>query len=308
MPGEAPASEPEPEPTEAPAAEPEAPAEPAEPAEPAGMAQVRKAEQHMRRQLAQERAQLQAELRQQEAVWQAKLEKAEALQRSVADARRDPLAAMAALGFTEADFDGLGRLLYAHSPEGQKDPRNKAAAHQTLAQREHAAMLEKQQSRIEQLEKSLAAREQAAAAQAELDRYARKITQAVGDDTPFVRAAIAKNPERAQARLLAIADRLYMASGPSDDLRDVPSEREVLAAYEAERIAELEEHGIDAKSFHRPHAAAAAPAGNVPKPPPPARPATTLAPSGVSAPTLPKGDTPPSRDAVLAGLAKLRSV
>lgn len=257
----------------------------------------------MRRQLAAERSELLANFERDKSTWQTKLDKADALQKTISDARKDPMAALAALGFTEADFDGLGRLVYAHSPEGQKNPAHKATAHQTLAQREQQTKLDALQSKLDALEQSTQAREQQAQAQAQIDGYLRRVTKAANDETPFVRAALTKNPERTHQRLLEIADRLYVQSGPSHDLRDIPTESEVLRAYEAERIAELEEHGIDAKSFHQRPAANAAPKIAAA----PTRPATTLAPSGVSAPTAPKVAGPPSREATLAELAKLRS-
>lgn len=290
-----------------PAAEPAVETKPPAEVEPPGMAQVRKAEQHARRQLAQERATMLADFEQQKAAWTAKLDKAAALEAKISTARQDPLAALAALGFAEGDYDALGRLIYAHSPEGQKNPATKAAAAaalaQTSAQREQQTAVQKLQAKIDAMEAAQTQREQQASTQREIDKYAAGLAKGVTDHTPLAKSALAKNPERTQARMLSIADRLYVESGPSNDLRDVPTPAQVLAAYEAERIAELEELDIDPKTFLRAEAAKPAAA----KPAPAARPAATIAPSGGSAPSVIKSDAKPTREELLAGLAKMRT-
>jgi len=269
------------------------------------MAAVRKAEQHARRQLATERAAMVAELDQQKAAWQAKLSKAAELETRIANARQDPLAAMAALGFAESDYEAVGRLLYAHSPEGQKDPRHKAAAAQTLAQRKQQTIMEKLQAKLDALEQRTTERDRQIEQQARAERYVSSVAKAAGDETPLAKTALAKNPDKTRAALYEIALRLYADSGPTDDLRDDPTPAEVLRAYEAQRTAELEELGIDPKAFARaPVAAAAAPVAVAAAP---NRPAATLAPSGAGAPVVTRPTTPPTRDEVLAGLAKMRA-
>jgi hypothetical protein len=272
------------------------------------MAAVRKAEQHARRQLAAERAQMAQEFETQKAAWQAKLDAAAAQERKYANARQDPIAALQALGFTEHDFDPVGRLIYAASPKGKADPAAAAAAAQELARtganREvmtTVAALQKEIADLKAVQQQTVAQQQA---QQRLDQYMAGVTKAIGDDAPLARAAFAKNPDRTRNLLTQIADELYYSSGPSDDLRDVPSPSEVIAAYEARRAAELEELGIDPKTIGRaaPTAAPVTPAA------PTARPAATIAPSGAAAPIVPKVPGPPSREEVLAGLQKLRTV
>lgn len=268
------------------------------------MAAVRKAEQHARKQLATERAAMLADFDQQKAAWQTKIAKAAELEARIANARQDPLAAMAALGFGETDYEAVGRLLYAHSPEGQKDPRHKAAAAQTLAQREQQTVMEKLQAKLDALEQKTTAREQAMEQQARAERYVSSVAKAAGDETPLAKSALARNPDKTKAALYEIALRLYAESGPTDELRDDPTPAEVLRAYEAQRTAELEELGIDPKSLARSPAVAIAPAAA----PASARPAATLAPAGAGAPAITRPTTPPTRDEVLAGLAKMRAV
>lgn len=249
-------------PAEAPAEVPPAIPAPApatgDTAEPPGMTQIRKAEQHSRRQLAAERAAMQADFETRTAAWQAKLAKADRHEQLTSNARRDPLAAIQALGFTDADYDGLGRLIYSLSPEGKKDPRWQQAglqAQQALAQREHVTELQKVQTELQQIKESAAQREQAAAAAANLDAYAGNMTKAIGDDSPLAKARLAGNPAAARQALLLVAEQLYVNSGPSDDLRDVPTPAEVIRAYETQRAAELEGMRAEFEALARPRVA-----------------------------------------------------
>lgn len=292
-------------PPEAPA--PEQPAAPtAPPAEPPGIVQLRKQEQHLRRQIAEERAKLQQEIAAERAQWQAKLDAAAEREKKLANLRQDPIATLQALGLSEADFDPLGRLIYAASPAGKKDPSTAAAAAAELARsganREVLSTVEKLQKEIADLRQAQQQTLQQQQAQAALDKYLGQVAKAVSDSTPLARAAMNKNPERTRALFASIADDLYQQSGPSDDLRDAPTPSEVIVEYERRRAEELEELGIDPKTIGR-----AAVSPNQPSIPA-ARPAATLAPSGVAAPTAPKNPGPPSREEVLAGLQRLRTV
>lgn len=272
------------------------------------MAAVRKAEQHNRRQLAAERAQMAQEFEQQKAQWQAKLDKAAEIERKIANARQDPLALLAAAGFSEHDYDPVGRLVYAASPKGKADPAAAAAAAQELARtganRETTTAIAALQKEIADLKAAQQQTVAQAQAQQRLDTYLAGVTKAIGDTSPLARAAFAKNPDRTRNTLTEIADQLYYSSGPSDDLRDVPTPGEVIAAYEARRSAELEELGIDPRTIGRAGTAAPTIVPVVTAP----RPAATIAPSGAGAPTVTKVPGPPSREEALAGLAKLRTV
>lgn len=271
------------------------------------MAQVRKAEQHLRRQLATERAQMLQEFEQQKSAWQAKLDAADAKEKRLANLRQDPIATLQALGLSEADFDPLGRLIYAASPAGRKDPSTAAAAAAELARsgqnREVLSTIDSLKQEIASLRQAQQQTIQQAQAQAAMDAYLGKVTKAVSDATPLARAAMTKNPDRTRALFARIADDLYQQSGPSDELRDAPTPTEVIAEYERRRAEELEELGIDPKTIGR----AAVPVAS-PSAAPAARPAATIAPSGAAAPTPPKNPGPPSRDEVLAGLHRLRNV
>lgn len=286
---------------------PEQTAAPVTPAaDPPGVVQLRKQEQHLRRQIAEERAKLQQEIAAERAQWQAKLDAAAEREKKLANLRQDPIATLQALGLSEADFDPLGRLIYAASPAGKKDPSTAAAAAAELARagqsREVLSTVEKLQQKIDALEGRIATQTQQQQQQAALDKYLGQVTKAVSDSTPLARAAMNKNPERTRALFAAIADDLYQQSGPSDDLRDAPTPSEVIAEYERRRAEELEELGIDPKTIGRAAVSPSQPST------PAARPAATIAPSGVAAPTAPKNPGPPSREEVLAGLQRLRTV
>lgn len=298
-----------------PPAEDPAPATPAaEPpaAEPPGMAMLRKQEQHMRRQLAEERQKLQTEIEQMRREHQTRIDRAAQTEQRLEAIKRDPatlIQLLADAGYGEADFDPLGRYIWGHSTEGKAKGGAAASAadvHRTAAQRQQQTELQKLQNEFNEFKKSATEREQRAAVKAELDRYVSTVAKAASDETPLAKAALTKAPERTQQKLLEVAHRLYIASGPSDDLRDEPSPSEVLKAYEAERAAELEELGIDVKALR---AGAKPTPPTPPAPTPPAqRPATTLAPSGGAAPTPAREpEAKMSRDEVLANLAKLRS-
>lgn len=282
-----------------------APAEPATPvvappAEPAGMAAVRKAEQHARRQLADERAKMVAEFDTQRTEWKAKVDRAAAIDAAATNARRDPIGALRALGFTDEDFEPLGRTLYGASPAGQKDPRYKASGEAALAQREQLTAVQRLEAQIKSLTDERAAEKQQAVVQSQLDTYADGVLKEITDSTPIAKSALAKNPAKVRAALLEVADRLYTESGPSHDLRDIPDAAAVLAAYEAERIAELELYGVDPSTLARP----AAP--KVPAAPPVKPPTATLAPGGGTGPTIQATGAKPTREEALVALRKIR--
>ncbi len=244
---------------------------------------LRKQEQHVRRQLAAERDKFTAEMERDRAAHQARVAKAESFESRVAHLKSDPAALIDLLtdaGFGEADFEPLGKLLYGHSPEGQKQPGYKTVAHQSLAQRQLADKVAALEKQLGEATAAQARAAQEAQVRADLDRWYAGVTKAVGDDAPLARAAMAKNPDRVRERMTALAERIWTQSGPSDDLRDAPTPAQVIRAYEAERAAELEELGIDPKTAFRPAA--------------PPRPAATLAPSAPAAVTTPPAPPAPS--------------
>lgn len=281
-------------------------------AEPAGLAAIRKAEIHAKRQIAAERAQLQADFDGQKAQWQERITKAQQVEAAIAGARSNPMALITAAGFGDADLEALAHLIYAHSPAGQKDPKRREAAAAALAQREAHGRLDKTERELAELKKGLTDREQqaqqVAQAQAFVGQWLGAVTGAIGDETPLAKAAAAR-PEQLNKRLLAITDRMWAESGPSDDLREMPDPRAVVKAYEAERRAELEATRTEyellaarAAPIASPIAAAASPA---PTPAAPTQPAAA-APAPAPAPA-PNGARKLTREELLEGIKKQRA-
>jgi hypothetical protein len=318
-------------PVEEPAADPAAsdavdpadpPADPIDPPKPteeqAGAAAIRKLEQHTRRQLAEERAKQQADLDNQKTAWSAKLEKAAELERKLAAGREDPVALLKSLGYSDDDLAGVGRLVYGASTEGAKDPRYKAAGEAHLAKTQQMTQVQKLEQKLADLEKKQEERDIAAKQQAEELSYLDEVTKAIPTESPIAKA-VAKHPAKVRSALLGVARELYLASGPSNDLRDVPSHAEVLAAYEKKRDETLEMFGIDPSILKSPTvkpairpAATLAPSGSAAPTPaaavvaaPVATPTPVLAPQVTASTTSPKA---PSREEFLANFAKLRSV
>lgn len=251
---------------------------------------------------------MQADFELQRTTWQQRLDKAQQLETRLANAGKDTGALMAlieAAGYGAEDFEPLAQLFYAHSPEGQKDPRRRQAAQAALrgsaADREAAGSVAKLERELAEMKQTQTQREQEAEAQARMDRYYGMIAKAAEAST-HAKHGLGKTPDRMQARLLAIADRLYVASGPSDDLRDVPAPADVLKTYETERaaeladaVAELEALGLDPKTFGRP-----APT----TPPAPATPPASAGPTngnGAPAPTRRL-----SREELIAGIQQMK--
>lgn len=272
-----PAAAPTPEPVVAPT-----PAAPVPTPEPQPDESLRKQEIHLKRQIAAEREKAQTEIaaeRQALAAERAEYEQFKALR---GNARADRLAAIRALGFSDADFASLGTELYAHSPEGQKDPRYKAQAELKIREREEFSKYDKElaDTKREMAELKAWKQEQAQAAQqsqhqARIESYLDEVSSAVTDATPLAKVALTKDPQRTRAMLAQISEQLYVTSGPEDDLRDVPTAAQVLKEYDKRRAAELEMFGLDPAAIGKSAA---------PSVPPAPRPAATLAPNG-AAPT-----------------------
>lgn len=298
------------------------PAEPVtpDPAEPPGLVQLRKQEQYARQKLAEERAAMLRDLEIQKSAWQTQVSEAEKLKTLLANARQDPFAAATAMGFTESDYEALGRLFYGASPEGQKDPRHKAAAHEKLAARAQQTALEKLEAKQRELADEIARRDAEAQRQANVGRYLNEVRALATEGTPHAKLALTRQPDVAQQRLLEIGEQMWFRSGPSDELREYPAPGDVLKAYEAERHAairstldELRQLGIDPATFGaaapRPAAAPVAPAPAPAAAPAPATPAAPVAatPPAPAAPATPAQPAAPlSRDEVLAQLRGMR--
>lgn len=272
-----------------PDAEPDKPAEasPApDPAEARGLASVRKAEERMRRQVAEERkaiaaehkkalADLAAEREAFKKEHSASLEEARAFAALKARARQDPDAILAALGLDETDADLAMRALYPRTKAGKEDPNARANTARAMADRARAdevaaAKKEAADARAEAAAVRKLIEDRDAASRAEkaanewLDAAQKATTSA---DAPIVTRWLEKNPARARQRIGEVAMEMLDRDGV------VPDHAEVIAEVESRRRAEMEADGYDIAAY----------VGKAPvAKPPPAPPPKTLAQAGAA--------------------------
>lgn len=241
----------EPEPEPEPAAEPEQKAAPDPKADPEAakrLALIQKQEKRAREALAKERAELEAE-RAKIAAEKSALERFEAIKKR---AKHDPAAALAALGLGDDDYELAARQIYARSKAAAADPKTREAADRALREREHGESLEQLRAQLDEVRNELKTRDERAVQQREAERYIASVSKAIGDDAPLVASVYAKNPEKARYEFGRVTMALYEQTG------EMPEPAEVIAAYERQRRAELEELGIDPATVGKPKAAPAA--------------------------------------------------
>jgi len=239
-----------------------------------GQALLRRQEQHLRRQIAEERASIQSEFSRRERTYQDQIEKLTAQVNKFSNARQDPFGAFEALGFASEDYPALYTAFYALTPDGQKDPKLRAHAQTLLAQRGQVSEVEKVKNELAEIKKAQQVERQQAEQRAQLDAWGQQIAGAVTDQAPLTKAAIAKRPEATRSTLLQVAVELWRMSGPSDDLREDPTPAQVIQAYEGLLLADLETLGVDTAQYRKtpakpaPPPAKPAPAASVPAPAP----------------------------------------
>lgn len=299
---------PTPEPTATPEVKPDPTPTPAPAPQPDEAAAIRKQEIHFRRQMAEERAKWQAEQERALSEYKPKLTKLEEFEARIAAAQDDPIAFLELGGWTSDKLEQLARLAYAHSPEGSKNPANKVAAHQTKAQRDLEAQVKELKEKQTAWERQVREREEQARMQAQVDNYFATVTKAVSDESPIVKARLAAMPDAARERMLAIADRLYTESGPSDDLRDVPEPAAIIKAYEQERRSDLETdlRALPQAELAKLVASLGLPAVSATSAPAP-KPSPTLTPNaGTPTQTPPRGRLP--REQLIAEVKRLHTI
>jgi hypothetical protein len=118
-----------------------------------GLERIKAAERRMRADVAKERDTVAAE----KAAWQAEVkdlkQKVGAIDRLASRAAYEPAALFHALGVPADKFADISRLLYAHSSEFAKDPKNKEAADKLARQMEESDRIRKLEERQEAIEK-----------------------------------------------------------------------------------------------------------------------------------------------------------
>lgn len=235
---------------------------------------------------------MQAEFDQQRTVWQRQVDEAAQLKQTLENGRNDPLKLLRAANISDGEFDALARLIYSESPQGKKDPRNAKDAAAVAEKRAYEAKIAELAGKVDGFLSEQSKTVEQRQAQARLDAYAESIAGAAdAARTPLAHARIADPDVR--AKLIEIADEIYMQSGP-EGLRDVPAPQQVLGVYETRRAVELERLRPEYEALAK-RMAAPAPAG----------PAGAPAPAGEMASTAEHHK--PSRDELLEGIRRIRA-
>jgi len=210
------------------------------------LAAVQKAEARSREKLAAERKAYEAEkaaLDKQRAEVEAQRAEIAEFARLRERAKVDPVAAMRALGITDpADLEYAAKQAYAAT---KADPSNREAAARMMRERESLDKLTATERRIAELEQKLQERDVREQATRHVEAYVSQLSKAAtADGAPaLVKHAMSKSPEKTLQRLRQAAFEL------SQELDDVPDHADVMARYERNRRAELEELGITPDSI-----------------------------------------------------------
>lgn len=252
---------------------------------------VRRAEKRMREAAARRDADFQAERQR----WQQQVDRVAEIDRLAARVKYDPIPVLRALGVSDEDLVSIAQAAFSESPEGQKDPTRKAHAAAALKERERHDKLTALEKKQQELEQSIARREQEAAVRVEAEQYMRQLNATAASKHPLVSALIKADPEIANGALLRHFELL------STKLNRAPRPAEVVAAYDKAERARLTKLGIDPNMVGKAKAAAPAPAT---KTPPAKAPANANEPA---APTSAKKLSPTEeRESILAELAASR--
>lgn len=152
--------------------------------------------------------------------------------------KTDPVALAREAGVPEELFEELARAYYAASPKGKADPRLRehvARSSRDMKRDDELADTRRELAELRQTIQQQTLAQQAAA-------FIEGAAKAASDETPLVSAMLEKSPQKARARLAAVADRLVEETGEVPDYEDVVTELEKI------RREELEELGIDVDS------------------------------------------------------------
>jgi hypothetical protein len=215
---------------------------------------VQAAEKRSRDKITKERAELETERKRIETEWAPRIKAAKEFETLKAQAKRGSnglVAAVRAIGFTEADFYAASQILYASSPEAAKDttsPQRKAAADRALAERYQSDEVAETKRELTELKQQLEAREQKQQYEATVTTYLDHTVKAIdGATAPLAKRLETANPAKLRAGLWAAVEQLTEEDG------DVPSDMaDVVARFERNHRAELEQLGIDPATLSSP--------------------------------------------------------
>ncbi len=154
------------------------------------------------------------------------------------DARRDPVAALEALGLTDADWEVAAKKAFIRSRRGKTGPvpAGQPGAGGNL---EFETALDELRTQNQELRQMVEARYQAEHDERNVQHYLDGVAREVTDDHPLVSTMMKKNPARTRAALRHFANQIAEASGYG-----IPEPSEVIEALEKSRRAELEELGV----------------------------------------------------------------
>lgn len=228
-------------------AAPETPATPdvsnvADPETTKRLSTIQAAEKRSRDKIAAERKELDARAKAIEAEWSPRAKAAADFEALKAKAKKGGVHlvdALRALGVGDDDLEPAAQALYAHSKAGAADPTRKAAADRMMAERAHVTELEEVRAELRELRDGLSQRDEQQTFERRRATFLDHTVKAIGDDAPIAKALATKNPTKLRAALWAMTVELTEANDG-----EVPDFPDVVAAYEAQRSAELEELGV----------------------------------------------------------------
>lgn len=256
------------------------------------LAAVQKQEKRFREQMASEKAKFDAQVKAFEKERDEMRATLDEFKSSAARVKYDPASVLTKLGMTEEDFETAARHLFARSKAGQADPKWKQASEVAMKEKEQTEKFSALESRLEKLQAQIAEKEHASKLDSAKGELFSLATKAASDEAPLFKALSAKSPAKAREALWATATQLFEETGEPPDPSDV------IAAWEKQRRADLDEWGIEAPTV-------AAKNNNESTTTKPSR--TLSAAGGVTAPKQAVQKSPKDeRDEILRELNKLK--
>lgn len=160
----------------------------------------------------------------------------------------DPMAIIQALGM---DPEYTAKVAWQHHLASKEPnaPQHREIAARLQREREGNDKLSATEKRIAELEAKIEQRDQQTQYANAWQSFYGDVVKAASAETseaPLLKTALAKNPTRTAARIEQLSHELFRQTGEWPDTDDV------LATYESQRRAELEEHGIDVASVIKP--------------------------------------------------------
>lgn len=206
------------------------------------VAAIQAAERRKAETIAGERAKLDQRAKAIETEWSPRVKKAEDFEALQAKAKKGGVHlvdALRALGLGDDDLEPAAQVLYAHSKAGAADPARKQQADKLLREREAVSEVESLRAELRELKGDLSKEREQQTFDQQRTTFLDHTVKAIADDMPIAKALATKNPTKLRAALWATTVELTEAN--DGEMPDFP---DIVAAYEAQRRAELEELGL----------------------------------------------------------------